>query len=76
MTTFDFNLDADFLSDHNCRTKISAYSSPYGGYLKLTERNVNNEEVTQQQTALLSSKECKSLGLALISLSAVLEDEE
>ncbi len=45
--------------------EVSVYSSPYGGYIRVSEMDVHNENAAAFTSALMSADECRALARSL-----------
>ncbi len=56
---------------------VNVYSSPYGGYLKISEMShLDHEKVKETAFALMSASECRAIARALEATACVLEENE
>ena len=59
------------------QVEVSVYSSPYGGYIRVSEMDVHNENAAAAFTsALMSADECRALARSLDAMASVLEQSE
>lgn len=59
------------------QVEVSVYSSPYGGYIRVSEIDVHNENAAAAFTsALMSADECRALARSLDAMASVLEQSE
>ncbi|WP_323921440.1 hypothetical protein, partial [Aeromonas caviae] len=56
--------------------EVSVYSSPYGGYIRVSEMDVHNENAAAFTSALMSADECRALARSLDAMASVLEQSE
>lgn len=65
------------IGDLRLLVDLYAYSSPYGGYLKISEISpLNNETVTSSSTVLMSANECRAVAKTLNALADILDENE
>ncbi|MFG0449365.1 MULTISPECIES: hypothetical protein [Shewanella] len=65
------------IDDFRKLVEIHAYSSPFGGYLKISEISPsNNEAVTSSSTALMSANECRAVAKTLNAMADILDENE
>jgi hypothetical protein len=54
------------------QVEVSVYSSPYGGYIRVSKIDANNAFTS----ALMSADECRALARSLDAMASVLEQSE
>ncbi|MFM5727893.1 hypothetical protein ACET8R_15120 [Aeromonas veronii] len=56
---------------------VKVYSSPYGGYLKISEMSpIDHEKVNETAFTLMSANECRAIARALEATACVLDENE
>ena len=55
---------------------VSIYSSPHGGYIRVSEIDANNGSDATFTSALMSADECRALARSLDAMASVLEQSE
>lgn len=58
------------------QVEVSVYSSPYGGYIRVSEMDVHNENAAAFTSALMSADECRALARSLDAMASVIEQSE
>jgi hypothetical protein len=65
------------VGDNRYLTAVNVYSSPYGGYLKISEiSHLDHETVKETAVALMSANECRAIARALEATACVLDENE
>ena len=58
------------------QVEVSVYSSPHGGYIRVSEIDANNGSDATFTSALMSADECRALARSLDAMASVLEQSE
>lgn len=58
------------------QVEVSVYSSPHGGYIRVSEIDAHNRSDALSTSTLMSADECRALARSLDAMASVLEQSE